>query len=214
MRQEVLLLVQLLLTSFCYCQHTGDTCHSNSDCDSWLTCINNECTACLRQDVRCDPHTSGFDSQCCEGTTCENIPGLNGSQCRPHENICSNDAQCSGGLKCLQRIGKCGLCHSNGEHCSLPYDDLECCSSYCNISTNGSGVCTNLRHWNRLYDNLSLIRTTLPPRPCINFLALCETDSDCCQSNYHAIICATANHRVHIIGYHMYNKKHCTMAHL
>lgn len=202
MRYEIFLLfLQVILFSLSSCHHTGDTCQKDSDCDYWLTCVNNVCDACRKVGTRCEPGATGFLTECCQGSTCEAIPGLNGtSQCRPNKNKCLSNRECSDGLKCLMRLGKCGMCRENGEKCSLPYDDLECCSSYCKITENSvTGTCSDPR--------ISNI-------PCTGFNLSCETDSDCCKSKYNKIICATSNHRLHIIGYHMLNVKHCTMAHL
>ena len=84
-------------------------------------------TRCIPQNALCD------DSMwsCCKGTTCEPIPSLNTSMCMPNNNNCRKDSDCSGGLGCMIRLGKCGLCNSIGHRCTLPYDKLECCSSYC-----------------------------------------------------------------------------------
>ncbi|CCV01743.1 hypothetical protein IIV22_066L [Invertebrate iridescent virus 22] len=275
MKQVVLLLQTILLCTLSNAQHSGSTCQLDSDCDSWLSCINGLCTSCAKAGNICEPGaTTGF-FKCCDGsnTTCELIPGRNNtSQCMPNNNNCRTNADCSYGLSCLMRLGKCGLCHPNGEKCTLPYDTLECCSSYCRIGVyiDGSGMCADPRHYPlpttttenihalrnidihdvvgdvvitpapiasfvpNIYNNddflINRTTTTEAPRPCVdgnqcginmcidglctkcqNINTLCEVNSDCCQSKYNSIICAVANHQQHVVGYHIYNKKICTM---
>ena len=148
MRYDIILLKALLLCHLGSCS-INDTCQNDSDCDSWLACSNGLCTACGVVDTICEQGSIGFLNDCCSGTTCEPIPGLNHSRCRPNKNSCSTDLICTGGLRCLFRLGKCALCNPNGEKCTLPYDDLECCSSYCRLGTNndGSGICADPRHY-------------------------------------------------------------------
>jgi hypothetical protein len=154
MRREALLFLVLKSVQFLTlinCQHAGEICDSDSDCYPWLTCFNDECTPCRKVDTMCDKNSTGYLSQCCDGTTCELIPGFNGtSRCKPNRNKCLTDANCSGGLSCLLRLGKCGICNQIGTTCKLPYDTLECCSSYCRLSNDGiSGTCADPRNYNR-----------------------------------------------------------------
>lgn len=224
MKSEILLLLQILLVfTSCYARsHTGGSCQSNSDCDSWLTCIDGVCTACRPSGSVCDPNGTGFLSQCCSGTTCEPIPGLNHtSQCMANNNRCLTDEDCSYGLFCLKRLDKCGLCHPNGMKCTLPFDTLECCSSYCKIQDDtGNAICgdpnpvTTTRQPIYCEDgNQCGIHMCINNRcsQCQNINTLCETDSDCCQSRYSNIVCAVANHKQDIVGYHIYNRKICTI---
>ena len=131
---------------------------------------------CIPQNAICDDKSIW---SCCEGTTCESIPfartktmdnlaGLprlmNISMCMPNNNNCQKDSDCSGGLGCIVRLGKCGFCKSIGKSCTLPYDKLECCSSYCALRRNedGRGVCADPT----LY-SFALGRGTLHPSPSI-----------------------------------------------
>lgn len=297
MKREVLLVLPILLLVDLYnCQSPGDIgsrCQRNEDCHSYLACSHNVCTACVKPGIVCIPGATGFLSKCCDGTTCELIPGLNGtSQCMPNSNNCQTNADCSYPYSCLFRFDKCGLCHPNGERCTLPYDSLECCSSYCRIGLNpdGSGMCADPQEYsvvqtttngkynrnivvsdvnkdititnNTLYESWmsSIYRndnnfttatttekieswipsiysrdtntttTTETPRPCsdgsqcginmcINNMCtkcqyintFCEKSDDCCKSKHTSIVCAVANHKQHIVGYHIYNKKICTL---
>ena len=95
MKQVVLLLQTILLCTLSNAQHAGSTCQSNSDCDSWLSCLNHVCTACAKAGNICEPGTTTGLLKCCEGsgTTCELIPGLNGtSQCMPNNNNCQSNS--------------------------------------------------------------------------------------------------------------------------
>ena len=138
--------VILLMCGVSRC-HIGQDCSSDAEgnCLSFESCENGKCVLCTKQNAIC----GGLSNwRCCEGTTCESIPGLldnaetNGRMCVPNNNNCRIDADCSGGLRCIARLGKCGLCHSNGEKCTLPYDKYECCSSYCAINLNNT-VCAD-----------------------------------------------------------------------
>ncbi|ADO00346.1 hypothetical protein WIV_gp004 [Wiseana iridescent virus] len=318
MKREVLLVLPILLLVDLYnCQNPGDigsVCQRDEDCHSYLACSHNVCTACVKNGVVCEPGATGFLSKCCDGTTCELIPGFNGtSVCVPNHNNCKTNADCSyGTTACLFRLGKCGFCHPNGERCTLPYDSLECCSSYCRIGmyTDGSGACADPRDYsavptvvnsrynrninvhdvnkditisNNTYEswmpsiyrsentpttpttttednswmpsiyhsentpttttednswmpsiyhseNTPTTTTTEAPRPCsdgsqcgINMCidnmctkcqyinTFCESNDDCCKSKYTNIVCAVANHKQHVVGYHIYNKKICTL---
>jgi hypothetical protein len=216
MRPEVLLVLQtILLYNLGSCQHAGETCQIDEDCDSWLACVNNVCTACRKVDTTCEPTGSGFLSECCPGTTCEIIPGLYGtSRCEPNKNKCLTDIDCSGGLKCLFRLGKCGMCHPNGETCTLPYDSLECCSSYCRIGSQGRGKCADPRMWPPPLPITQApveLDTRLRPlifcagndnvvcgsheckdgfcQKCKKYHAFCDTAEDCCKVGTNKIVC-------------------------
>lgn len=140
MKCEILLFIQILLVGLSSCRNVGVTCQTESDCFPWLACVDNVCEACRKVGTVCEPNATGFLSTCCTGYTCEEIPGLNGtSQCRPNNNNCLTDKDCLDGLNCLFRLGKCGICHKNGQKCTLPYDNLECCSSYCKFIENDVG---------------------------------------------------------------------------
>ena len=141
MRREVLLALHvILLFNLGNCQ--SDTCQSNADCDNWLTCVEGVCTWCSRPGATCE--SGSFSQGCCPGTICQEVQGLNSSICMPSQ--CSNDSDCPSGYGCLLRLGKCGLCHADGERCTLPYDTLECCSSWCALS-GVEGVCKNPYSW-------------------------------------------------------------------
>lgn len=147
--QTILLLCTLSNTQP---QHVGDKCQSNSDCDAWLSCLNNVCTACAKPGNICIPGTTIGFFKCCDGsnTTCELIPGLNGTnRCMRNQNNCNNDSDCAYGLFCLKRLGKCGLCHPNGERCTISNSKFECCSGYCKTDIynddSESGICDDPR---------------------------------------------------------------------
>src|SRR5574344_2572205 len=133
---KVSLIIQaILLFKLGQCQIPGDIgspCQKDEDCYSYYACSNGVCTACAKLNAACTPGATGFLEKCCDGTTCEPIPGLNNTNmCRRNNNNCLTDADCKKYEKCLFRLGKCGFCNANGERCTLPYDTMECCSSYC-----------------------------------------------------------------------------------
>ena len=121
----------------------GDECEVNSDCNAWLNCENNICKWCSRETFVCNSRYENVN--CCDGTRCEIVPGSMGtSMCLYNHNMCVSTGQCPQPLKCLMRLGKCGMCKNIGEACTLPHrEDSECCSSHCKISSNGTGVCTD-----------------------------------------------------------------------
>jgi hypothetical protein len=135
---RIVIVIQVLLVCGISHCHIGQDCVSDENCLSFESCENGKCVLCTKQNAIC----SYGNWRCCEGTTCESIPGLEKEMCVPNNNNCRTDADCSGGLRCLARLGKCGLCHSNGEKCTLPYDKYECCSSYCAIHLNNT-VCAD-----------------------------------------------------------------------
>lgn len=156
MRLEVLLVLQLVLPIFGVSKYTlpsaqknnvDQPCQTDSDCYPWLACSNNVCSVCKKVGATCIPGETGFLAECCEGTSCLKLGGSNYTHCIPGNNKCSTDADCFHNLKCLFRLGECGYCKSDGEACTLPYDDLECCSSYCRIGEYGYGVCANASHF-------------------------------------------------------------------
>jgi hypothetical protein len=134
---RVIFVIQVLLLAGIHC-HIGQDCSSDENCLSFESCERGKCVLCTKQNAIC----SSDNWRCCEGNTCESIPGLEQKMCVPNNNNCRTNADCSGGLRCLARLGKCGLCHSNGEKCTLPYDTYECCSSYCAIHLNNT-VCAD-----------------------------------------------------------------------
>lgn len=156
MRVVFVMQVILLLCGISNC-HIGQKCASDEHCLSFEACDDGKCVLCHKRYASCTFMSSWG---CCKGNTCEEIPGLlneYGSQqsmCVPNNNRCKTNADCGGGLRCLARLGKCGLCHNNGESCSLPYDKYECCSSYCAIHLNDT-VCADP----------SLVGTITPPKP-------------------------------------------------
>lgn len=127
---KVLLVVQILLTISSCQRH----CQTEKDCDGWLACENNVCTKCGKIGTACG---SGLTYPCCDKSRCMPIAGGNFSQCLPDHfsGDCASDADCAYGLKCLLRIGKCGICKYTGSQCSPGMEQLdqglECCSGYC-----------------------------------------------------------------------------------
>lgn len=136
MQRIVLLILQVILYNLCDCQQIGSPCQSDSDCNSYLACIDNTCEMCGKPGTTCD--TSSL-LECCKGTVCQPIAGSNRSACVPSSCECNED--CPLGFGCLVRLGKCGLCKNDGVKCTLPYDDLECCSGWCGIGSLGVGYC-------------------------------------------------------------------------
>lgn len=135
----VFVFLQIILLLLCKSTaHIGNNCSSNANCLDFEKCENNTCVLCTSQNAVC----YDYSWPCCEGTSCQEIPNLNTSMCVPNNNNCKSDVDCVGGLRCIVRLGKCGICNSNGKHCTLPYDSLECCSSYCAIHIDG-GICTD-----------------------------------------------------------------------
>lgn len=146
MFRVIITLPILLLCSFysCQSQDVNFPCQTDSDCNSWLACVNNVCTACSNIGSSCQKNGTGYLSECCPNTTCEDIPGLNSTLCVTSKNSCSTDKDCLPSLQCIQRLGKCGVCHPDGTACTLPYDSLECCSNYCRITDEiGNAVCAD-----------------------------------------------------------------------
>jgi len=117
----------------------GGHCGSDADCMSFESCQNGRCTLCTKEGAVC--RTEFLAWPCCDGSTCEYIPGLNTTMCVPRQNKCQTDSDCIGGLRCVVRLGKCGICRDFGEKCTLPYDSLECCSGYCKTSYYFDNVC-------------------------------------------------------------------------
>jgi hypothetical protein len=167
MRNPTMFLLYTFLYSLC-CDGrlSSDQCDYDSDCDPRLTCIRNRCTMCTREGTTCS-ETDAW--ACCEGTVCHKIPGTDKSMClRGDFNRCLTNTDCSHDLKCVLRLGQCGVCKSDGEICSLPlvppaqrqtlaqslalgkaqsledHKSLECCSSYCRLIDNMVGKCTSL----------------------------------------------------------------------
>lgn len=134
--------------------YTGSCDNRNLCDDDWSTCIDGSCIACSPENSVCNDFNKYYfiiDWPCCPGTTCEPIPGLINHHCRPNNNNCKSDYDCDtkhSGLRCLKRLGKCGLCKPDGELCNLVHDNQECCSAFCDISvsdaSNNIGRCVNL----------------------------------------------------------------------
>jgi hypothetical protein len=140
MRTVIILALQaLLLYNITSTQHVGSHCKTDLNCDSWLTCSKMKCSTCAKESTTCTKNTT----ICCEGLICEPIPGIKSSHCVSNNNNCIRDSDCPHELKCLRRLGKCGYCHNDGEACTLPYDNLECCSSYCGVDSDGDTFCAD-----------------------------------------------------------------------
>jgi hypothetical protein len=118
-----------------------------------LECCNGECDPVtgmcqIREDV-----TEGYkyfiDIADINGTVIISNNRLTTNGIDFENTTCKSNDDCTQGFGCLFRTGKCGLCHPIGERCTLPYDSLECCSSYCRIGVNadGSGVCADPRQF-------------------------------------------------------------------
>lgn len=167
-------------------QNKGSPCQDDSDCNSWLACVNNICTGCGKIGTTCSPSMS----PCCEGSYCLHIEAGNFSQCVPNNETgnCVTDADCSRGLKCVIRLNKCGICKNDNEPCSMPYDDVECCSNFCDLSIfperYGVGLCkrvtlnscTTSRDCQSNFDCRS--------KRCVKCQrnnSFCRVDSDCCS---------------------------------
>jgi hypothetical protein len=125
-----------------------ESCTQHSDCGGGFGCKNRtgKCDLCYKEDDLCIGKP-GERLECCNGE-CNPVTGM--CQIREVENTtCKSNDDCTQGFGCLFRTGKCGLCHPIGERCTLPYDSLECCSSYCRIGVNadGSGVCADPRQF-------------------------------------------------------------------
>jgi hypothetical protein len=162
MFRVVVTLPILLLCGFysCKSQDVNFPCQTDSDCNAWLACVNNICTACARIGSVCQ-NSSEYLAECCPNTSCEYIPGLKNTLCVPNKNSCSTNKDCIPSLQCLKSVNKCGLCRSNGEKCSTPYDNLECCSNYCKVDDKfGNSMCTDLQN--------SLDSVVVPPFHNIN----------------------------------------------
>ena len=129
-----------------YINDRGGKCTNDINCENWLTCVDGICTQCSATNSVCG-HNRDLNWPCCKDTTCESIPGLDNYHCRPNKNNCVYDSDCShSGLKCLRRVGKCGICRPTGDACTLIGDVRECCSNFCDISVglNGTGICVDL----------------------------------------------------------------------
>jgi hypothetical protein len=147
-----------------------ESCTQHSDCGGGFGCKKRtgKCDLCYKENDLCIGKP-GERLECCNGE-CDPVSGLcqvgkvttegckysidvtdvNGSNGVDLENTtCKSKDDCLQGFGCLFRTGKCDLCHPIGERCTLPYDSLECCSSYCRIGINadGSGVCADPRHF-------------------------------------------------------------------
>ncbi len=161
----------LLLGNFytCHSQDVNFPCQTDEDCNGWLSCVNNTCTACAKIGSSCQKNGSGYLSNCCPSTTCEHVIGLSATLCMPLNNNCLTDKDCEQtGLQCLMRVGKCGACHPDGTKCTLPYDSIECCSNYCKIIDNvGNAICADPSKYK---DDGSLISLKQPPKKYISFL--------------------------------------------
>jgi hypothetical protein len=125
------------------------SCDTDSNCPPWLACVNNTCTKCMKPTTTCTQSLW----ECCPGTTCEPIPDANAEWCMPNHNNCSAHTDCAGGTNCLARLGKCGFCKREGARCTLPFDDLECCSGYCAYEPiTKKNFCSD--HWTAYYNVL------------------------------------------------------------
>lgn len=165
-------MVSRLNASMCF----PESCTKHSDCGGGFGCKKRtgKCDLCYKDNDLCIGKP-GKRLECCSGecnpvtgicqgssiyTTTINVTDQNGTVVISHNYLvsgmidnsnssCTVTSDCSKGFGCLSRLGKCGLCHPNGERCTLPYDSLECCSSYCRIGVNadGSGVCADPRNF-------------------------------------------------------------------
>jgi hypothetical protein len=183
MRTVIVLALQALLlcTTCVVAQHIDSSCRTDSNCDSWLACRNGKCTACAKESTTCIKNATGFLSQCCAGTTCEPIPGLNSSHCVSNNNNCRRHADCPHELNCLRRLGKCGYCHYDGKECTLPYDNLECCSSYCGFSSSGKTYCADPNPSGPSPARIKVYAAAIPPVAYESNVSTipCSTTSDC-----------------------------------
>ena len=141
--QLILFSCLLLVVNGWHLATTDEECDERSRCAPWLTCVDGKCTRCKKAGVACDPSDGTWG--CCKGFTCTKVPGLNSSICEVSSK-CTKDQDCQFGLRCVQRLGECGVCKSDYSFCTLPYDSGECCSNYCSIFPDhpGIGVCKSL----------------------------------------------------------------------
>lgn len=143
--------VTRLNVSMCF----PESCTQHSDCGGGFGCKNRtgKCDLCYKENDLCIGKP-GERLECCNGE-CDPVTGIcqirevTDSLINLENTTCKSKDDCLQGFDCLFRTGKCGLCHPIGERCTLPYDSLECCSSYCRIGVNadGSGVCTDPRQF-------------------------------------------------------------------
>lgn len=160
-----------LNSSMCF----PEWCVQDSDCGGGFGCKiqTGKCDLCYKNDDMC----IGKILECCNGRcdpvsgTCQKNISTKSINLVDVDNInstCTTSEDCSQGFGCLFRLGKCGLCYSIGERCTLPYDSLECCSSYCRIGVNidGSGVCADPRHFQPTQRSVHISTImTIPPTP-------------------------------------------------
>jgi len=187
MRYEILLVVQVLLVnSLTTARYNGKTCDSDSGCLPWMSCIDNTCQWCGKPGTLCGE----IYSPCCKGFVCQKMHDnayKNASICLPES--CRVESDCPQGFGCSLRLGKCEICKKDGEICSLPFDDEECCSGFCYLprnTVNGRGICKNLF-------TTTTTTTTLPP-PVYKKGQYCYQHHHCgyreqCNSNYQCAGC-------------------------
>ena len=142
---RVVFVVQVILllcgASDCF---TGNSCNSDENCLPFESCENQICKLRFKKGGLCTHFSLNWS--CVQNTTCVDVPGLNHKMCMSNNNNCSTHADCEHGFRCIKRLGKCGLCHIDGQPCTLPYDNFECCSSYCAIHLNKSVCMDPLSH--------------------------------------------------------------------
>lgn len=189
MRYDISLFVQILLVSYSLAiAHIGDSCTSDSDCLSWMACSENTCQWCHKPGTLCGE----IYSPCCKGLVCQKMHDniyKNTSVCLPES--CRVESDCPRGFGCLLRLGKCELCKKDGESCSLPYDDEECCSGFCYLpigAPKGVGICKNL------FTTTTTTTTTVRPSPVYKKGQYCYQHHHCgdreqCNSNYQCAGC-------------------------
>jgi len=191
----------------------GLTCHIRGSGDRTA---EKECVLCVAEGSRCyNPRSEHNPSQeripvpvhprdkpalkkpsdppCCDGTTCELIPGSDTARCVPRQNKCQSDSDCVGGLRCVVRLNKCGICGSIDTLCT---HNSNCCSNICFENK----CATSRPQWarNRYFNGSSrkncapYLKTTCPEgeQCAYNFKTYPEP-------NYECVICESVQHSAH-----------------
>lgn len=149
-----------------------------------LECCNGECDPVtgmcqIREDVT-EGYKYSIDVVDVNGTVVISNNHLTSNGIDLKNTTCKSKGDCLQEFGCLFRTGKCGLCHPIGERCTLPYDSLECCSSYCRIGVNadGSGVCADPRQFQPETATRSFFVMGFPPRAKGPILRRTNTNTD------------------------------------
>lgn len=146
----------LCLNNNCCTPNVGDTCTNDSDCclqnNTWLSCINNKCAACLdlnsgENSYSCsgdseNGHTCSGSTCCCTGLICNSFTLCNPCGNQFNELGCGATSDCCAGLICNSEATctSCGTA-TNNVSCGL---NTDCCAGLiCNLKTNLCESCKN-----------------------------------------------------------------------